>query len=204
MHVLVPIAGVPLLALALSTATPFFASLLACLVIIVFGVLAADMFTRLSHRLRWIWLSLLSIYICFTPGEYMFPNWGWCPLTYEGLFGAALQILRLFAMLASVSYVLSHYRAMTIVSGIYQCLLLLGIQAAWLQNMVVRLYLILQQPLLQTEVNQRRWSSYMHTPEQLISHAEDHFTMQLQPLTWHDQCALMLMLLASIYLVGSV
>lgn len=203
MHVLVPILGMPLLAVAFSKVDPLSATVLASLVIFIFGGLANAMFTTLSHRLRWVWLSLLTIYVSFTPGEYVFPALAWCPLTFEGLLGAAIQLLKLFAMLAWVSYLLTKYRPMLLVSGMYQGLRLCGLYGAWLEKMVVRLYLILQQPLLSTPVNLSSWFAYVQHPEQLlVTPPEETCTLALSPFTVRDQLVIGLMSVVLVLLMG--
>lgn len=191
MHVLVPILGMPVLALALAQLSTAHAAGLACVVIVVFGGMAAADFSRLCMRLRWIWLSLVLIYLLFTPGEYLNPQWLGVAVTYEGVLGASRQLLSLFAMLAWVSFLLHRYPAMSLVSGLYQCLAGCRLPATWLNPLIVRLYLILQHTHQLASPN-RDWLALLHAPEHLMRLPQQNaVSLEIHALRFKDWACLL-------------
>ena len=74
---------------------------------------------KLLFRSRWLLLTLLLIYACTTPGEYL-PGLESYPLTYEGLHQGVLQALRLTVMLAGLALLLGTTGRDTLMAGIYR------------------------------------------------------------------------------------
>lgn len=206
MHVLIPLACLPLLAVLFSRLSAFYTAVLALVVIVVAGAACNATFTKLSARMRWIWLSLLMIYTCFTPGESLLPDKVWLPLTYEGVLGGSLQILHLLAMLALVSVVLECYSAMLLLGGMYQGLQACHLPAQILQRMVARLMLVLEMQKMMRVVSPRlqlqEWLDYFRQPELLLH--DLHFrqvTVYLIPLRLHERGLLMLILGLTLFLL---
>lgn len=203
MHVLLPLTLLPLLAVALAAVAIEPAAVLALLAITIFGACAPLQFARLTGRLRLIWLSLLVLYTCLTPGEYIFASLPWCPLTYEGVLGAASQSLHLLAMLALVSFILEKYSPMILVSGLYQWLSAWRFPSGVLQAAVVRIFLVMQS---QAHPHARHlvwsnWPAYFSQPQQLVAHSsQTSMQLQLQPLLPFERLLLILMLLVLLIL----
>lgn len=149
--------------------------------------------------MRWIWLSLSLIYICFTPGESLVPDKVWLPLTYEGVLGGSLQVLHLLAMLAWVSLLLERYSAMQLLGGIYQGLQACHMSEQFLQRMVARLMLVLEMQKMMRVVSpslqKQEWLTYFRQPELLlVDFPFKQVTVYLIPLRLFERSLLVLIL----------
>lgn len=199
MHVLISLACLPLLAVLFSRLPVFYTAVLALVVIVVAGAACNTTFIRLTARMRWIWLSLLLIYTCFTPGELLVPDKVWLPLTYEGVLGGSVQILHLLAMLAWVSVVLEGYSATQLLGGMYQALQACHVPAPLLQRMVARLMLVLEMQKMMRVVSPRmqlqEWLAYFRQPELLLNDLPlRQVTVYLIPLRLVERSLLVLIL----------
>lgn len=199
MHVLLPLAAMPLLAVLLSRLPVIPGVLLSLLVIGVCGGLAASTFARLTARLRWILLSMLIIYTCFTPGESLLPDMPELPFTYEGLLGSLLQTLHLMAMLALVACVLQRYTTQQLLSGLYQGLSACRVPEHALQRVVARLALIMaMQPLITSQQHRwqrQHWLAYFNAPESLMAPLPiEAVQLQFSPLRAVERFLLWVML----------
>lgn len=201
-HVLIPMASMPLLALLLSRLAVLPGVALALLVIVCCGALAPVLFARLAARLKWIWLSLLLIYSGFTPGEYCVLTASWLPCTYEGLLGGAVQVLHLLAMLALVGCVLQHYSNVQLLAGIYQWLRAWGVSEKRLHAVVARLSLVLAMQLQKQTLDAHAWLDYFKQPESLLHGLSMRtVSLELSPLRRLDRLLLGLMLSAMLGLL---
>lgn len=199
MHVLIPLAALPLLAVLLSRLPLVAGVCLAILIIIVAGGLAATTFSRLTARLRWVWLSLVCVYLLFTPGEYVLPDQPWLWMTYEGLMGGSVQILHLLAMLAMVGYVLETYHTQALLAGLYQALRACRVPEHSLARMLARVALILQMQSFigrqSLQLTSKSWQDYFVQPELLLTGLTmQQLNLQLTPLSRKEGCILLLML----------
>lgn len=162
---------------------------LACLALA--AAFAAERARNLLWRSRWLLMSLGTLFLFFTPGEFLPGLPGRIGLTYEGLRLCAEQLSRLLAMLASLA--LLHQRVGT------QGLL---IAFYWLLRpfprrgmTVVRLMLVLDFVEQRRRVGWREWL----VPENEAS-AVDAMYLTMPLLRGRDK-ALMGMLLAILGLV---
>lgn len=197
MHVLIPIAFMPVLAVWLSSLPAVTSAVVALSVICMFGLQAPQFFATLTRRMRWIWLSLLVLFTCLTPGEYVFPQWPASPLTYEGILGAASQILHLLAMLSVIGFVLQKYSEMALMSGLYQWLSAWRLPSSALYPMLARTSLILQaQATVVEPLSLQRWLACFYQPLPVASTGEaECLTLIIQPLRRRESIVLWGMLL---------
>lgn len=74
--------------------------------------------TRLLRRSRFLLLALVVLFAGFTPGERVFPDLHWLPLTEEGLGLAALHGGRLVAVISLVAVLLERMPTPDLIHGI--------------------------------------------------------------------------------------
>ena len=73
----------------------------------------------LLRRTRWIFLSVLVLFLYATPGLLLFPDLGWASPTREGARMGADQLLRLAALLGMVALVMERFGQDRLLAGIY-------------------------------------------------------------------------------------
>ncbi len=116
-------------------------------------VLASNRTRALLRRTRWLLLSLLILYLFFTPGEYLPGMAGTLGLTHEGLRQGAEQICRLLALLASLALLHRQLGTTGLLVGLYWLLS----PFAWREKTVVRLMLVLDTVERQRARPWREW-----------------------------------------------
>lgn len=108
---------------------------------------------NLLRRSRWLLLSLVVLFLFFTPGEYLPGIAGQVGVTREGLHGAGTHLGRLLALLASLALVHERIGTPGLLGGLYT---LLGSFRAR-EATVVRLMLVLEQIERQEKTDWRSW-----------------------------------------------
>ena len=110
---------------------------------------------RLLWKSRWLLLSLLILFVFFTPGEYLPGYPGMLGVTYDGLQRAGEHIGLIVAMLTSLA--LLHERVGTpgLLAGLYA--LLAFLKAEWRDKTIVRLMLVLEFVENRREIPWRAW-----------------------------------------------
>jgi len=76
-------------------------------------------FSLLLRRTRWILISVFLIYAYTSPGDALWPQLGWLSPVAEGFADGLLQLLRLLAVLAGVSILLSLLAQAQLIAGLY-------------------------------------------------------------------------------------
>lgn len=112
--------------------------------------------SAMLRRTRWIFLTLLAIYLCATPGEPLFDGADW--MTREGLHDGALQLVRLYGALAALTLLLGWLPRPALIAGMYLLARPLGLVGIARERLVVRLALTLdyaEQALLERRSNWR-------------------------------------------------
>ncbi|WP_172600037.1 CbiQ family ECF transporter T component [Sulfuricystis multivorans] len=123
----------------------------ACIALAI--VLASDRTRALLRRTRWLLLSLLMLYLFFTPGEYLPGMAGTLGLTHEGLRRGAEQIGRLLTLLASLALLHRQLGTTGLLAGLHWLLT----PFAWREKTVVRLMLVLDTVERQRAMPWREW-----------------------------------------------
>lgn len=95
---------------------------------------------RLLWRSRWLLLSLATLFLFFTPGEYLPGFWSNFGVTYEGIHQGAEQLGRLLAMLGSLALLHERVGTQGLLIGLHWLLRPLP----WRETTVVRLMLVLE------------------------------------------------------------
>lgn len=111
---------------------------------------------RMLRRTRWIFLTLLTIYLFATPGEPLFDSFD--GMTREGLHDGALQLVRLYGALAALTLLLGWLARPALIAGMYLLARPLGLLGIARERLVVRLALTLdyaEQALLEKRSNWR-------------------------------------------------
>jgi energy-coupling factor transporter transmembrane protein EcfT len=117
--------------------------LMASLILVVSGYVAAPKLAQLLRRTRWILLSLLLIYAYATPGEAALPMLGnWSPAR-EGLQDGAAQLLKLLAALASLAILLEKLPRLQLIAGLYSLFAPLNFLGISRERCAIRLALTL-------------------------------------------------------------
>lgn len=114
---------------------------------LLFGTLIyfrVQAFVSMFWRMRWLFISMAMIYAYATPGEYL-PNW---PMdvapTYEGLRGAAYQIVRISSVLAGIAILMATTTREVLMAGIYVLIRPLRYLGLSPERFTARLYLTLR------------------------------------------------------------
>jgi hypothetical protein len=88
------------------------------LIVFSFRICAARLFSLL-RRTRWILLSVFLIYAYTSPGESLWPHLGVFSPVAEGVEYGMLQLLRLLAVLAGLSILLTLLSQAQLIAGLY-------------------------------------------------------------------------------------
>ncbi|HEY5604364.1 MAG TPA: energy-coupling factor transporter transmembrane component T [Gammaproteobacteria bacterium] len=79
---------------------------------------SVELSTRIIRRMRWLFLSILVVYLWFTPGEPMLPvDSGFIP-TLQGLQTGLLRVFSLILIIFAVNYFISTIARNTLVEAI--------------------------------------------------------------------------------------
>lgn len=98
---------------------------------------------RLLSRLRWLFLSILLVYVFFTPGQLLFPVLDWGP-TWEGLLQGAGRIAALVLLVLAVNWLLESTAQDAFLSATLWCLRPLARLGFPQQRLAVRICLTLE------------------------------------------------------------
>lgn len=93
-------------------------------------------------RLKWLFLSILIVYLFFTPGRLLFIDLYWGP-TIEGLFQGLLRIAVLLLLVAAVNLLISSTKQDDLLSAILWCLRPLALFGIPHERLAVRISLTL-------------------------------------------------------------
>lgn len=98
---------------------------------------------QMLRRLRWLFVSILAVYLFFTPGQLLWPALAWGP-TVEGMNQGILRISALMLLVLAVNWVIDSTAQADFLSAILWCLRPL----AWLglphQRLAVRITLTIE------------------------------------------------------------
>lgn len=155
----------------------------------------APLLNRLLFRSRWLFLSMVLLFLWLTPGLRLPEPWGAMGMTQEGLTFAVEHVGRLAAMLALLVLLLSNLDHLGIVSGLYLMLLPLSRFMDLRRSVAVRLMLTLEEV---AEKNGREWKSLlqMSGPEQRGDVSSLRLTMP--PWTWRDSALVTAVMVATV------
>jgi energy-coupling factor transporter transmembrane protein EcfT len=101
-------------------------------------------FRRIAWRMRYVFLTLLLLYSCATPGRYLIPAWGQMSPTVEGVRAGGVHLLRLVVAIASLSVVLASTGRQDLLAGILFLLRPLQRLGVPVERFAVRLVLTMQ------------------------------------------------------------
>lgn len=76
---------------------------------------------RMLKRLKWLFVSILVIYLFFTPGQLLWSDVIWSP-TFEGLTQGLLRVAVLVLLVAAVNYLISSTEQDDFLSAVLWCL----------------------------------------------------------------------------------
>ena len=98
---------------------------------------------KMLKRLRWLFLSILIVYLFFTPGVLLFPDVLWGP-TQEGLLQGFLRIAVLVLIVAAVNVLIGSTEQAEFLSAVSWCLQPLSWLGLSHERLAVRISLTLQ------------------------------------------------------------
>lgn len=98
---------------------------------------------KLLQRLRWLLLSIMLVYVFFTPGQLLWTALSWGP-TLEGLTQGGLRIAALVLLVFAVNWVLGSTEQDAFLSAILWCLQPLAVLGFPHQRLAVRISLTLE------------------------------------------------------------
>lgn len=174
------------------------------LVALLAFLLARSRLKRSLPRLRWLLLAVGGVYGWTTPGEYLWS--GWLSPTHEGLLLGADQILRLFAVAASLQVLLTRLDRSAIFAGLHA----LAAPLDWLglsrDRMALRLTLTLEMMENLLEMRQSLAQLIVELKSFPVVEEERTTVLQVQAMGWLQRGMLVLVLLgvsATLYLGGT-
>jgi hypothetical protein len=95
-------------------------------------------------RLKWLFVSILIVYLFFTPGQLLWPDVVWSP-TFEGLTQGLLRVAVLILLVAAVNFLISSTKQDDFLSAILWCLKPLSIIGLPHERLAVRITLTLDE-----------------------------------------------------------
>lgn len=98
---------------------------------------------KILRRLRWLFLSILVVYVFFTPGRLLWPELSSGP-TYEGLAQGGLRVAVLILLVLAVNWVIDTTEQNRLLAGILWCLRPLSILGVSPERLAVRISLTLE------------------------------------------------------------
>ncbi|HEY6897815.1 MAG TPA: hypothetical protein VI279_11185 [Rhodocyclaceae bacterium] len=155
--------------------------LVSALVLLVGALTCRSLLLRLLRRTRWIFLSLIVMFLWMTPGVMLPGLWGSLGLTEEGALAAAEHCARLAAVIGLVALLLDRLDHSRIIAGLYVLMApleWLGIQR---QRIALRLMLTLDYA---ADDRVRHWQDWFadHAPES----RPGELTLVLPRFQWLD------------------
>jgi energy-coupling factor transporter transmembrane protein EcfT len=118
--------------------------------VLVFGVVlyrrlqSVELSTRIIKRMRWLFLSILIVYLWFTPGEPILPLDSDLVPTLQGLQTGFLRVLSLILIIFAVNYFLSSIARHRLVEAIVWLLYPLNWLAIDTRQLALRIALTLE------------------------------------------------------------
>lgn len=131
------------------------AAVLALILMLVFSRIRG---LRLIRRTRWLFISLLALYLFFTPGEFVPGMAGGLGVTVDGLKQGSEQIALLLFLLACLALLHEKLGTKGLLSGLYA---LLG-RFPFGERTIVRLALIMD--YAESEGNRNGWREWLDMP----------------------------------------
>ena len=95
-------------------------------------------------RLKWLFVSILVVYLFFTPGQLLLPDLTWSP-TLEGLMQGLLRVAVLVLLVAAVNFLISSTEQDDFLSAILWCLRPLSFVGLPHERLAVRITLTLDE-----------------------------------------------------------
>jgi hypothetical protein len=108
-------------AVALGNAQNLLLGLLLVLPLYLLGGAHLGHAIKMLRRLRWLFLSILIIYLFFTPGQLVFAEVSWGP-TYEGLAQGGQRIAALVLLVAAVNWLINSTSQEAFLAAVLWCL----------------------------------------------------------------------------------
>jgi energy-coupling factor transport system permease protein len=118
MHPLVKIISLIALLIITNLMSHYWVGVICTTMVIMAMVYGNGKLLALVFRMRWLWISMMSIYALTTPGEYIAILPSQIKVTYEGVFSGLLQMLRLLTAIASINYFFSNSHKMDLLIGL--------------------------------------------------------------------------------------
>lgn len=143
-------------------------------------------------RARWLLISLLLVYAFATPGDVLFPVLGRVSPTFQGLYGGAVQVWRLFLLLLVLGLLLRSCPREELLGGLYTLMRpfrAIGVNA---DRVAVRLWLTMQYAEQQPRRNAQGWWNDLRSSLDPASDAANEVTLELPDFTWRDTLVLLL------------
>ncbi len=99
---------------------------------------------KMLKRLKWLFISILVVYLFFTPGQLLWPGLVWSP-TLEGLTQGLLRVAVLVLLVAAVNLLISSTERDDFLSAILWCLRPLSFVGLPHERLAVRITLTLDE-----------------------------------------------------------
>jgi energy-coupling factor transporter transmembrane protein EcfT len=149
------------------------------------------------RRSRWLLLSLLGVYAFATPGDPLFPAWGFLSPSLSGLESGLAQAWRLALLLSTLALLMRSCPRERLLSGIYQLLRPLRLLGVTPERIAVRLWLTLhyvqhQEAARGDNKSFYSWWHELRSATELTSDAPSMVSLELFPFTWRDATALLI------------
>ena len=133
--------------------------------ICVAAMAVRPLFLSMLRRSRWLFLTMIVLFVAMTPGVLVLPPWSFGVITHEGLIAAVEHISMLAAMLALLAILLGSLSQRAIVAAIFLLLRPFAIVGIDRERISVRLLLVLDF----VAAEQRQWRSLLHMPTTTFS-----------------------------------
>lgn len=98
---------------------------------------------RMLRRLRWLFISIIMVYLFFTPGQLLWSAVPWGP-TVEGLLQGILRVGVLVLLVAAISWVIGSTEENELLSAVLWCLRPLSLLGLPHERLAVRISLTLE------------------------------------------------------------
>lgn len=98
---------------------------------------------RMLRRLRWLFISILIVYLFFTPGQLLWAAVPWGP-TVEGLLHGMLRVGVLVLLVAAINWVIGSTEQSEFLSAVLWCLRPLALLGLPHERLAVRISLTLE------------------------------------------------------------
>lgn len=174
------------LALAVQMLEGYALAILAAMEIFLSLGLCPSRFFYLLRRTRWILITLFVIFAYTGTGDLLWPQWGaFSPVT-DGIVHGLLQLLRLLAVLAGLSILLSLLSQSQLVAGLYvmsRPFVFFGLSP---ERMAVRLALTLQYADNAMQNISGNWRDILEHMLESVPMAPGYIELQVTVFSWRD------------------